>query len=216
MLLPLEGAAQRYYSPDFALGCKAGATLGLMGWSPSVNQTVTEGTTFGLVARYCEEKYVGLLAELNFAQRGWAEKYDASTGLSYARHFSYVELPVMTHIFFGSPTVRGFINLGPQAGWMISDKIVANFDYQQPSSVAQYPQNQRTEQLDMPVRYRFDYGIVGGLGCELRLRRKHSFMLEGRYYFGLANVFPYSRGAVFGASRTMAVSVAASYLFRLK
>lgn len=216
MLLPPSAAAQRYYSPDFAIGLKGGATLGLMGLSPTVKQTVTPGTTFGLVARYCEEKHVGLMAEVNFAQRGWAEKFDPQAGLSYTRHLSYVEIPVMTHIFFGSESMRGFINLGPQAGWLVNDNIVANFNYHNPAGEANFPQNRRTEQLDMPVRYRLDYGILGGLGCELRLHRKHSLMLEGRYYFGLANIFPYSRGSIFGASRTMAISIAASYLFRVK
>lgn len=208
--------AQRYYSPDFSLGVRAGATLSEMGWSPSVRQKFTPGMTVGLAARYTEERYFGLIAELNLTQRGWAENYETAPQFSYKRQFTYLQLPVMTHIFFGSEKFRGFVNLGPSIGYMLSDKISANFDYANVSSVPGYPGNRHTEQLGMKVAHRFDYGIAGGVGAELRLRRKHSIMLEGRFYYGLANAFPASRGETFGASRSMSIEATLAYLFRLK
>lgn len=217
-LLLAAGAAkaQRVYSPDFCLGVKGGATLSEMAWSPSVRQGFVTGMTAGIVARYTEEKYFGLIAELNFTQRGWKEALPPETGLEYHRLFSYVELPIMTHIYFGSDKFRGFLNLGPQIGYMIGDRVTANFNYRDVASVEGYPANHRTEQLDMKPARKFDYGIAAGIGAEARFARKHSVIIEGRFYYGLANVFPSSRGDVFGATRSMNISITAAYLFRLK
>ena len=45
----------------------------------------------------------------------------------------------------------------------------------------------------MPIDRKFDYGILGGAGVEFIIRRKHSIMLEGRYYFGLGNIYKDSK-----------------------
>ncbi len=208
--------AQRMYSPDFSLGIRAGATLSNMAWQPSVRQSMTPGITFGVTARYTEEKYFGLVADLNITQRGWAEKYKDNPEFSYRRQFTYIQLPVMTHIYFGSAKFRGFVNLGPSIGYMLQDKITANFDYSDIPSVKGYPTDRHNEQLTEPVYRKFDYGITGGVGAEFRLMRKHSFMIEARYYFGIGNVFSSKRGNTFGASRPNSIEITAAYMFRLK
>lgn len=208
--------AQRIYSPDFSLGVKAGATFSEMAWSPSVRQKFTPGYTAGIIARYTEEKYFGLIGELRLTRRGWAENLPEESGLSYKRTFTYLELPVMTHIYFGSHKFRGFVNLGPQVNYMIGEKISANFDYNNVAGIKHYPANHRTEQLSLPVHTKFDYGICGGVGMEARIERKHSIMLEGRFYYGLANVFSAKRGETFGASRGMSIEITAAYMFRLQ
>jgi len=220
LLLGLLGAsaaqAQRMYAPDFALGVRAGATLSQMAWQPSVRQQFTPGYTIGITARYTEEKYFGLVADLNITQRGWAERFKDNPEFSYRRQFTYVQLPVMTHIYFGSQKFRGFVNLGPSIGYMIADKITSNFAYTDLPSVAGFPTDRRTEQLTLPVYRKFDYGIIGGIGAEARIRRKHSIMIEGRFYYGIANVFSSKRGDTFGASRTISIELTAAYLFRLR
>ena len=206
---------QRIYSPDFSIGVKAGATLSEMSWQPSVKQGFTPGFTLGVVCRYTEEKLFGLIGELNITQRGWNENYDKNTGLKYQRHFTYLQLPVMTHVYFGSKTFRGFVNLGPEVGYMIGDHISSNFDYANASTLPNYPPNRRTEQLDMKVARKFDYGIAAGVGAEYRLHCKHSMMVEGRFYYGLGSVFPSSRSDTFGASRGMSIEITAAYMFRV-
>lgn len=214
--LGLGASAQRMYAPDFALGVRAGATLSNMAWQPSVRQSMTPGATIGITARYTEEKYFGLVGDINITQRGWAEQFPDNPELSYRRQFTYVQLPVMTHIYFGSSKFRGFVNLGPSIGYMIQDKITSNFAYTDLASVKNFPSNRRTEQLTLPVYRKFDYGIIGGIGGEARIKRKHSIIVEGRFYYGIANVFSSQRGDTFGASRTMSIELTAAYLFRLK
>lgn len=215
LLAGFSASAQRYYSPDLAIGAKAGATVSEMAWSPTVRQQFTPGMTAGVCVRYTEENHFGLIAELNFTQRGWAEKFAPETGLSYKRRFTYVQLPVLTQIFFGTDKWRYFINLGPEIGLMVGDKITSNFNYKDLSQVSNFPANHRSNQLDMSVARKFDYGIAGGMGVEMRLKKKHSIMLEGRFYYGLANVFPSSRRDIFGASRGMSIECTLGYMFRI-
>ena len=215
-LIAIFASAQRTYSPNFAVGAKGGITEGLMGWSPTVRQGLKPGVTFGVMARYTEESLFGLLAEFNFTQRGWAEKYPDNPEFSYSRTFTYLQLPLMTHIYFGSQKFKGFVNLGPEVGYMIANSISSNFDYHNLDGVANYPSNRRTEQLTLDVHSRFDYGIAAGVGVEFNINRRNSLLLEARYYFGLANVFSAKRGDTFGASRTMAIEATVGYFFRVK
>lgn len=212
----LAADAQRYYSPDFAIGVRAGTSMSNMAWQPSVRQTMTPGFIAGITLRYTEEKYFGLMADLKVVQRGWAEKFEDNPELKYRRQFTYIQLPVMTHIYFGSQKFRGFVNLGPSVSFMLQDKITSNFNYRNTSEVTNFPQDRCTQQLDLAVYRKFDYGITGGGGIEFRMRRKYSFMIEARYYFGIANVFSSKRGDTFGASRNNSIDLTAAWMFRLK
>lgn len=217
LLLPVRLAAQRTYSPNLSFGAKAGATLSCMSFSPKVDQSMLAGFTFGGVVRYTEEKHVGIIAELNVSQRGWQESYEPGDDFSYKRTFTYLQLPVMTHIFFGPKRFRMFINLGPEIGIMLGSKISADFDYRNIASVPNYPGGyRRTAQLDMDVKNRFDYGIAAGLGGEYRITPKQSVLVEGRFYYGLGNVFPSARTDYFSASRGMSIEITAGWMFRVR
>lgn len=219
MLPALRVSAQREYSPNFAIGGKVGATLSRMSFSPEVHQKFTQGLTMGIAARYMEEKYFGLIAEINFTQRGWDEDFvrDEAPQFSYTRTLNYVSIPLMTHIYFGSNKVRGFVNLGPEVSYMLSNSISANFDYENYQSVPDFPQGYRTnEQLNKEVERKFDYGIAAGAGIEFIVKKKHSFLLEGRYYFGLGNIFKDSKRDFFAASRNQSIEVTLKYMIRVR
>lgn len=217
LLLPAWIMAQRTYSPNLAVGVKGGMTLSQMSFSPKVDQSMISGMTFGAVVRYTEERHVGLIGELNITQRGWKEKYEPQDrGFSYSRTLTYIQMPLMTHIFFGPKRFKMFVNLGPEIGYMISSKIKANFDYKNIAAVDGYPQGYRVnEQLDMDISGRFDYGIAAGLGAEYKISRRHSVLLEGRFYYGLGNIFPSAKKDYFSASRGMSIEITAAYLFRV-
>lgn len=206
---------QRYYSPDFSIGVKGGATLSRMDFVPHISQNMTPGMTFGIMARYSEEKLFGLLGELNITQRGWAEDF-RGLPVSYSRHLTYIQLPLMTQIRFGWKRVKLFVNLGPEAGYMLGDKIKSDFDYSDPvASVPGYSSNRHNEQMTMDVANRFDYGIAGGLGAEFFVARRHSITLEGRFYYGIGNIFRATRTSTFSASRGLSVEITLGYFFRV-
>lgn len=207
--------AQRHYVPHVHVGVHAGAALSQQSFYPSVKESMLPGMLFGLSFRYAEERHVGLLAELNIEQRGWKENFEEAP-FNFQRRLTYIELPIMTHIFFGNRTVKGFFNLGPEVGYMIGDKTTADFPYMELPNVSDFPGNRRYEQMQMEISSRFDYGITAGAGVEFIIRRRHSIILEGRYYYGLGNIFPSSKKDTFSASRGSSIQISLGYLFRLK
>jgi len=208
--------AQTHYKAHISIGAHAGATMSRLDISPSVPQSFLQGYMGAVRFRYTEEKLFGLVAELGFTQRGWKEKYEDSP-LQYQRRFTYLTLPVMTQIIFGSRRVKCFVNLGPEVSYMIGESVSANYDYTRPTAAPGWPDVPRqTEQMVMPVKNKFDYGITGGIGCEFYVQPRHSLTLEVRYYFGLGNVFPASKSDTFSASRCTSIEAALGYYFRLK
>jgi hypothetical protein len=172
----------------------------------------------GVSFRYVEERHVGIMAEVNIEQRGWKENFEElNDRFDYLHRTTYVELPILTHIFFGSRVVKGFFNLGPELCYMISDNIKSNFDYRNTGKVEGFPnENRHTEQMGMEISNRFDYGITAGAGIEFVIARRHSLMLEARYYFGLGNIFPSAKKDYFSASRGTSILVTLGYMFRIK
>jgi len=211
-------SAQRHYVPHVHIGAHAGATLSNVSFYPKTKETFLQGAVMGLSFRYAEERHVGLMAEINLAQHGWKENFEEDNSrFSYLHRTTCVELPVLTHIFFGSRVVKCFFNLGPQIGYMLSDKIESNFDYENPEKVPGFPNEYRqTAQMKMKISNRFDYGITAGAGVEFVIKKRHSVLLEGRYYYGLGNIFPSSKKDEFSASRNSSILITLGYMFRLK
>lgn len=215
-LAALTATAQIHYDGTIAVGGKAGASFSRVNFSPTVQQTMLPGMTAGAMFRYIEENHFGLIAELNMTQRGWKEAYDESD-YNYSHRFTYLELPIMTHIFFGNQRVKGFFNLGPELNVMLGDGITSNFSYQDAANMDYFIQHSRhLEQMTMDVKNKLDYGICGGVGMELNLSAKQSMLLEGRFYYGLTDVFPNHKTDVFSGSNSMSITVTLGYFYRLK
>ena len=215
LLVALHGNAQTHFDSRVDLGVRGGITLSEVMFKPSITQKFGMGETFGVTFRYSEENHFGLIAEVNFVQRGWAEKFE-DLDYKYQRFLNYIEIPVMSHIYFGR---RGkfFFNAGPEISYFIGDKISSNFDYKNPESVPGLnDKNRRTEQLDMQVGQKLDFGIVAGLGGEFSLNRRNSLAVEARVYYGIGNVMPSGRQDYFSISNQLSIAVTAQYWFRIK
>lgn len=212
----LPATAQKHYDANITVGAKAGAVLSRVSFSPSVPQSWNIGQCAGVTFRYTEEKHFGLIVELNIAKNGWKENLENS-GYNYRHDLTYMQVPILTHIYFGSAKVKGFFNLGPQLGYMLSNKATSNFDPAAIETLPDFPTHNRyTEQMTLPVKNKFDYGLAAGLGMEVVAKRKHSIILEGRVYYGLGNVFGSNKKDTFQASSTMSVAVTLGYSFRVK
>ena len=216
LLTTLLATAQVHYQGTIAVGGKAGATFSRVNFNPSVEQTMLPGMTAGVMFRYIEEKNFGLIAELNMTQRGWKEVFK-DADYKYNHQFTYLELPIMTLIFFGNQRVMGFFNLGPEINVMLGDGIKSNFAYQDAAGMDYFINDPRhIEQMTMKVKNRLDYGICAGAGMELNLNPKHSVLLEGRFYYGLTDVFPNHKTDTFSGSNSMTIMVTLGYFYRLK
>lgn len=213
--LPIAGWAQTHFDSKVDLGVRGGVTFSTVTFRPTITSKFGMGYTGGVTFRYSEENHFGLIAEVNLVQRGWAEKFE-NLPYKYQRILNYVEIPIMSHIYFGH---RGkfFINAGPEIAYYLGDKIKSNFDYTDTSGLEGFhDKNRRTEQLTMKVSQKLDFGIVAGLGGEFSLNRKNALALEARLYYGIGNVMPSGRQDTFNLSNQLSVAVTAGYWFRIK
>lgn len=210
-----SAGAQTHYSSNVAVGGHGGVDFSKVFFNPAVKQSMKMGMMGGVMVRYIEENHFGLIAELNYVQRGWAENFEGAP-YNYSRTLNYVELPVMAHIYFGR---RGkfFFNAGPQVALYLGDSVESNFDPSQMATLPDFPaSNRMNEQMLLDVNQKFDYGISAGLGAEFNLNKRNSLTLEARFYYGLGNVFSAKRSDTYSASNQMSISATVGYWFRIK
>lgn len=193
------------FKPQFKIGVGAGAVFSQVDFVPKIAQSTTQGISAGISAKFISEKHLGVLAELNYTQRGWTEDFSDDPKLNpdhaYNRTLNYIELPLLTHIYFGDK-VRFIINIGPQVSYMLGDKGSMN------DVLSDYIDGELVKDPNRPigVQYKpidtnFDYGLLGGLGIEFNTP-VGSFDLQGRYYFGLGDSFDNTRSSSSNFSRS--------------
>lgn len=211
----IPGYAQTHFASRVDIGARGGITLSEVMFKPSITQKFGLAETFGVTFRYSEENHFGIIAEINFTQRGWAEKFE-SEPYSYQRFLNYIEVPVMSHIYFGRRG-RFFFNAGPEIAYLLGDKISSNFDVDDVQNLPGFTdKNRRTEQLAMKPGHKLDFGIVAGLGGEFSINRRNSLAVEARLFYGIGNVMPSGRQDYFSVSNQLSIAVTAQYWFRLK
>ena len=227
---PLMAQVGQYRS-ELALGAGGGVVLSNVGFMPKVPQTMHNGMTAGLTLRYTCEKYFSsicaVVAEMNYAQVGWKEDIltpedvpvvNKVTGLTeqYQRDMTYLQIPVFARLGWGRERrgFQAFFQVGPQVGIFLNEKTKMNFD------LAQRNAAQRTSQIiaqdTMGVEHKFDYGIAGGAGLEFSHPKVGHFLLEGRYYYGLGDIYGNSKKDFFGRSNLSNIVIKLTYLFDLK
>ena len=234
LLCPLMVKAQvGEYRTDFAVGANAGYMLSNVGFMPEVPQKMLGGLTGGLTLRYTCEKYFksicAIVAEVNLAQTGWKEDimdtdrqpvyYADDTQrlnpLSYERKMTYVQIPLMARMGWGRERkgFQFFFQVGPQIGMFLSESTSTNV------VMGKATLNTRSSQVvaqdTMAVEKKFDYGIAAGLGLEFSHRRLGHFLVEGRYYYGLGDIYGNSKSDYFGRSNFGQIVIKATYLFDL-
>lgn len=208
-------SGQTHYSSNVAIGVKGGLDFSRVFFNPHVKQKMDIGATTGVMVRYVEENHFGLIGELNFAQRGWGENFEEYP-YRYSRTLDYVDLCFLAHIFFGRRG-RFFFNAGPQVGYFLGQHVKANFNPEDMSHLPDFPNiNRINDQMILPINLKIDYGISAGIGGEFNINRRNSISLEGRFYFGLANIFSTKRADTFNASNQMTISATLGYWFRIK
>lgn len=197
---------------NFAIGVNGGVNISSVTFSPTVRQQNLMGVNGGITARYICEKYFKMICgaqlEVNFSQRGWDEYYEDFPELQYTRKMNYVEIPFLAHLAFGKDRgVQFFIHAGPQIGFFIGDSYTVNGNWSDYSGIT-------VEQHTKPVENKFDYGITGGAGLELRTKAGN-FLLEGRYYYALSDFYKSTKKDFFSRSAHGVIVAKLTYLFDL-
>ena len=213
---------------DFSIGFNGGYVLSSVSFSPSVPQKMHGGVTGGLSLRYVCEKYFNtvcsIYAEVNYASLGWRDKIQdvnnapvinefTGEAEAYSRTINYIQVPIMAHLAWGKESrgVQFFINLGPQFGIYLNESTKMNFDFEKRNRTAR--SSSIVAQDTMTVEKRFDYGIAAGIGLEYTVPRIGHFLVEGRYYYGLGNIYGDSKRDYFGRSNFGNIILKMTYLF---
>lgn len=199
---------------DLAIGFNGGINMSSVTFTPTIKTSNLMGICGGLTIRYTCEKYFtaicALQMEINYAQRGWKEEIDDGSNNTYQRVTNYIEVPFMFNMGWGKEQrgVKFFINAGPQMNFFLNEKETYGGDTWNPSNRP----NNVIEQYGKATENSFDYGICGGGGLDLSTKIGH-FILEGRYYYGLADIFGNTKKDYFSRSGNSSITVKVSYLF---
>jgi len=184
--------------PEIYVGATFGASESMVMFKPTVAQGFLQGYNGGLVFRYVADKNVGFQAELNLSQRGWAEK----TGL-YTRQLNYIELPFLTHFYFGNNS-RFFFNIGPKISYLISEKDLIN-------TTTASTEVQHITKIQNP----FDYGVSAGFGYLINIKG-NIIQLDTRANYSLSDVFSNDTRDYFDTSNNLYLSVNLAWLLKIK
>ena len=178
------------FAQDLRIGARGGVNFTKVAFRPQIKESYALKYSGGFVARWVTERHFGLQAELGYSMRGWEREFISDrhieAGHEYSRELNYLELPLMTHIYFGKKAVRCFFNLGPQASLFLSEKEKTNINVSTITDPSDF------QEVGKPIENKFDWGICGGGGFEV-FTRTGSYIVEARYYYGLGNIFGSSR-----------------------
>lgn len=228
LLLSVQAQAQiGEHRNDLAIGINAGYTLGNVGFTPKVTQNMHGGLTGGISFRYVCEKYFkticSISAELNYTVAGWDENIvdddnqpvigESGAAEKYKRNLNYIQIPVFAQLAWGKEQrgLQFFFKAGPQMGYLLSESTDMNFTLQNMNLSKR--SNDEVTQYGMKVEHKFDYGIAAGLGLEYSLPGVGHFQLEGRYYYGLGNIYGDTKRDYFAKSNLNQIVVKLTYLF---
>lgn len=226
------------YRNELAIGANGGYVMSNIAFVTKVPQSMLGGITGGFTARYTCEKYFSSIcavtAEVNFAQIGWNESIldkndqpiplltDPTQNLEYMRKMTYVQVPLLARLGWGRERngFQAFIHLGPQIGFFLNESTDTNFDVREdafnPTSSGYQYRNRSSHvvaQDTMAVENKFDYGIAVGAGLEFSNRHFGHFMIEGRYYYGLGNIYGNTKRDFFSRSNFGNIVIKCTYLF---
>jgi len=200
-LINSSQAQVKDFEPVVQFGLKQGVNYSSVLFSPGINQGIKLGYTGGFVFKYSNEKNLALQIELNFSQKGWLEDLDTIPN-SYQRDLDYIELPFLTHVYFGKGNVKFYANLGPSVGYLIRDEIKAEIN----------DELYARDYYELEIDNRFDFNVLAELGLIFDTRIG-SFQTGFRYAMTLTDIFKYTSESFFENSQNQIVAFSLSYYF---
>lgn len=209
---------------NIAFGVNSGVNFNAVTFNPSINQKRLIAPNVGASLRITSEKYFNLLCalqmELNYSRLGWKEdiidQYSTPLPDKYKRNLDYIQIPILARLSWGKEVNGPMIYLiaGPQLGFCFNEKEKKSETWTEVNGVPNRP-NGMYEQYGKPIDRKFDYGITAGLGLELNTKIGH-FMIDGRYYFGLSDIFDNGKKDLFARSAHGTIIAKVSYMFDIK
>lgn len=159
------------------------------------------GFTMAVPVQYDFTEWLGARAEIAYVQKNYSQhRTHYFEGYYENRRNEYLSLPVMASFSFGSPRLRGFLNMGVYMGcWINSHRDGVTKIEDEPTDADMEPvtsltpentyKYSETVEFDSRRDNRFDGGLCGGVGVEFRLNTFVGFNAEWRLYYGLSNMY---------------------------
>lgn len=191
------------FKTELYIGARGGMSYSKVRFYPSVTQSYQPGNMGGVVFRLISEPHIGFQVEVNYIQKGWKED-----SVGYSRQLNYINIPVMTHVSLGKKAVRFTLNLGPEVGYMISEK--EKFTPELASETSGYQ-----EYYGKATDNQIDLLFTAGLGLEYHMKGGSAIVFEGRAYYSLPNLFN-KDNYTYTISQSNGAMVSIAYLFELK
>lgn len=209
-LLATVATAQSDKQPTFLVGATAGFSANKVLFSPTVEQKQLMAPMGGALLRVDVERtgtfFLGFQTELSYVRLGWEENFASLPAHAYSRTFECVTLPLLTHMKIKSSKLYVFLNMGPQFGFIISDKVVQEGTNFTELQLRRYAQE---------LHGKLEWGLAGGPGFGFEAGRMGAFELEGRIYYGFNDLLNNRQQDPHGKSSNLTLSVKLNYLFRL-
>lgn len=203
--------AQKRIPREVHIGAIGGANASQYDFYPSLSQKWTPSYTGGVAIRYIEETLFGLQTEFLITRRMMVDDYEAHPEWSFQRSFTYLEVPIMAHIYFKAGERHEVaVDMGPKIGWFLWDDVEDGMpaDFGQPGSETS---TYTTAHHRLDVTKKFDYGIQAGLGYEYKFNKDLSMQIQGRYYYGLGNMWPETKADDFQQSSNQSIQLVLSF-----
>ena len=200
---------------DLSIGFTGGYTMNKMDFMPKIKQRYKGSPMIGFSSRYvCERYFTTICAvelELLYNNLGWEEIIDDGSNNTYKRDWYFLEMPVLMQLGWGREHrgLKFVFEAGPQVGLYLSGK--EHMGGAEPWDTSNRPNGVVYQYGKDPDR-RFDYGIAAGLGLEFSSPIGH-ILLQGRYYYGLGDIYDNSKRGDFGRSANQTILIKMTYLF---
>jgi hypothetical protein len=195
---------------NLAIGFNGGINFNNIASIPKIKQSTMKELNGGFTIRYISEKYMALICgiqvEVNYSKRGWKELIEDDSGDTYSRNMNYIEVPILTHWGIGKDKgVQVFLSLGPQVAYLLNEK--------EHTSNPWHPEYRSVrEQYGKSADNKFDYGITGGGGLEVKTKAGN-FLIEGRYYYALSDFYNITKKDYFNRAAHTTIVGKITYLF---
>ena len=187
--------AQNKFQPESYLGIIQGVNFSRADFNIfNIDQNFLAGYRGGIVFNYFSESFAGIQIEVSYTEQGWTGTLDSE--IPYDGRLNYIEMPVLTSITLGKSRLFFVLNIGPYFSYQIMSDISKNTEY------------------PYETDYKFGFGYCGGMGLGFH-STAGTFIIEGRYFNSLTNIYDTSENTDFRASRTQNINISFTYLIKL-
>ncbi len=189
------------FEPVAQFGIKQGINYSSVLFSPGIKQGIKLGYNGGFLFKYKNESFFALQVELNYSEKGWLEEFDTIPN-AYQRNLNYIELPFMTHVYFGKRALQFYVNLGSSVGYLVDEKEIKEINNELYAR----------EYYEAVIENKFDFNVLAELGITLDTKIGE-FQAGFRYAMTLTDIFKYTSDSFFEESQNQVISFSLGYYF---